>query len=1036
MSTPKFERSIQDTYTVTENNAVGAEDRGSVAESGSDEYTLSAWSGSISNLQELVDYCDTNSKDVANVNFDGESKEIGLTMPDYASSPGLVLQVSDGKSFKIILDDFVKARYRNSDITTDIDSGANKTDASDQYSPLVANEDDIYYIKDDGEWDTQVRGNITGKDYLAVCNDFRLLGGWVENALVDDSGTYKVYEGNTLRIASVSNVDTSDPRMLLLNDIQLDPSTFGSALFFQHTNNYQIQWYIGGASYPSTSRTDTIKQEDGSTFSDCEGWHIETSGKGSPRYTFSVAYGETDSIYTTYIYRYTNDFDAKIFDDDNIIKTIQVKLITIYGYITEEDTDSTSGRAYFGGRYIYHYDGNDDYDFTLEQTIPFDPTHAKFLKAGNTLYYIACSTDKDRVAIYKKYLTGSDDSWKLVKDVVDKPYIYLSHYYDSSNGLLRIIFKDTSDDTVYYFINRGIKIGAYDELLGFEIENNASFFDDNIENVDADTGYDSAVYSDNDWGRLSYCTVDAGNLHGLGFTRYMRNCILKTNKSGYYFPTFDTAVTASTQVTYSLIIAGEYGVLFDKRGSVYPEFSASRVINNCTIVAPNGMFIVAKTSVTPEVKNNIIDASVYAVIYNGPVDDLTIEYSIVNGSREDDVDFASTCIFDANPLFQDPTDDNYHLMSIAEGYPKDSVAIELGDDSKDAGCYDVSRTNDGETDKSTFTLTGYIIDIGLEWEYPKKETSFDYKGNFIKYMGERARVLQILRQDGNITLDIVGEMEYLISLEDALRFYPYGDDGLPYIIDESTSDTQDYTTSATLTYDHTDMTAEAPANHKFITGYLKGGWIEQTHYDDEELLDEQTSYTAGQVLTSEEWQSFRVSGGACEISKISVYSEGSPGDVTWTIYEGKGTSGTVVETGTINLSSAGWFDITMPAGVTASNGYYTFSMIKTSGDPAWGYDSTTSWMSSSLASGDFAIKIYRKPALYNYYYISENTDDTLYLENPEGYTTPTDGDYTSKLLWFYVKTADTIEYLNADWYRDNQIGLLPGVRLYVVNRKT
>jgi hypothetical protein len=280
-------------------------------------------------------------------------------------------------------------------------------------------------------------------------------------------------------------------------------------------------------------------------------------------------------------------------------------------------------------------------------------------------------------------------------------------------------------------------------------------------------------------------------------------------------------------------------------------------------------------------------------------------------------------------------------------------------------------------------------------------------------------------------------MEYLISLENALRFYPYGDDGVPYIIDESTSGTQDYTTSATLTYDHTNMTAEAPTDYKFITGYLKGGWIQQTHYGTETLATEQTSYASGgKVLTSTEWQAFTVRDGYA-LTKISVFRIANAGDVDWTLYEGEGTSGTVLASGTATLSSGGWNDITMPSNIHIdSDGYYTFAMIITSGSPTWGYDTSSTYDGdSSLASGDFAFKAYTKEIFYNYYYISENTDDTLTLENPEGYTTPSDGDYTSKLLWFYVKTADTIEYLNADWYRDNQIGLLPGVRLYVVNRK-
>ncbi len=221
MSTPKFERSIQDTYTITQNNTVGAEDRGSVAETGSDPYTLAGFTASISNLQELVDYCDTNSKDMATVNFDGQSNELNISIPT-----GVDLQVADGKEFKIILDDFVKARLSGSDITTDIDSGANKYDTSDQFSPLVARTDDVYYIDDDGDWNTATRTGMSGYNYLAIDDDdihdtplyannsgeFALVDIGSSNTRLfwgDTAGTYTSYGTN------LTNIDTTNPNAVI-----------------------------------------------------------------------------------------------------------------------------------------------------------------------------------------------------------------------------------------------------------------------------------------------------------------------------------------------------------------------------------------------------------------------------------------------------------------------------------------------------------------------------------------------------------------------------------------------------------------------------------------------------------------------------------------------------------------------------------------------------------------------------------------------------------------------------------------------------
>jgi hypothetical protein len=161
------------------------------------------------------------------------------------------------------------------------------------------------------------------------------------------------------------------------------------------------------------------------------------------------------------------------------------------------------------------------------------------------------------------------------------------------------------------------------------------------------------------------------------------------------------------------------------------------------------------------------------------------------------------------------------------------------------------------------------------------------------------------------------------------------------------------------------------------------------------------------------------------------------GDIEFFIHEGQGTSGTVLASGSETVGSTGFYDIPLSGVHVDAGSEYTIALERGSGTPEWGYKAAGSYSGESSLGGtnDFTLKTYIKPDEYNYYYISENDDEKLYLENKEGYTTPTDGAYTSRLLWFYVKTAETIEYLNALWNDDNQIGMIPGVELYVVGSK-
>lgn len=351
----------------------------------------------------------------------------------------------------------------------------------------------------------------------------------------------------------------------------------------------------------------------------------------------------------------------------------------------------------------------------------------------------------------------------------------------------------------------------------------------------------------------------------------------------------------------------ERNTIYNSGNGTFNNFALNTYFRNNTIYSLNG--ISANSTLSGMFYGCIIDAKFNALYRNAEAKHgFDISESLINGNTND-VTVNSDCIIDANPLFKSIQNGNFRLMSKAEGYPKDSKALLLVYNMtygryEDAGCYFVDYDNTGE-DVDSFTLDNYIVDIGLSWEYPKKETIFDYKGNLVKNMGDRTRVISLLSQHGGIKLPVISMMEKLISINDTLRFYPFGGDGIPYMIDDS----------------------------------------------DESYIQIGELYFANS----------NISNGVLEVTTNTGYS----------------------------LESGKW---------------------------------RGAWLSCVIGQ----------------FYIIDNDSDRMYLKVASDFSISpfADEEYLDcKVLYYYVKTADTIEYLNNIWYDKAQNGKFPTVKLYVVDSK-
>jgi hypothetical protein len=706
---PKFEYNINDKWTIYERNKVGCTNRGIVAYNpGSGELIVDAAfmagaGANLHNLQEIIDYADGLSYTTITIDLNTTYNENNLNLP--AST---TLQVEDGRTIIINIEDFVQSRISNTDISSDLKHGAikgSKSGSMDKYSPLITDGDTVYCLNEDGDWDTYTHSNISGHSYIDITHQ--------ELALVLDT-TVKYYHENTLINSDMNtlfgvNVEQADPYMRYIDEMITGPTTDAEVLFIKLVNIYRVGYVYDGSFPPGTTNNGyiTIKDEDGNTFSNCENWditywHKDTSYAPYLEENFQLAYGEVNNTYKTYIYvqegNETDSFTLTAFQDSHIDKIINTKLIKCdWVKVLSTSTFSNSeDYIYYGGQQIWKYDLSQNY--TYEHLFDFEVKNFDFIQhysGGGTddglycdvLYCVASNDDIGICEIWSKDLIDENSVWTLVKRY-NEPLIYMSSYYKVSEQLLRIILKNADSGDVYHYINKTLVLERESVLTGFEINNNMGITDFGTD----ETGYPfnprALIESNFEDPEITYCNLNSADLPTTNGLWTINNCIIKSNTDGMYYRG-DKDPTFTGDCRENLFICGEYALRLEIKDDDTITFS-SAVFEHNTVHSTNGLLLNSISSQL-DLRNLIINAQNTAIYIKGNYSSITVYNSIVNGILDSDVTLDSTCYQDVAPLFKDISNEDFQLMSIAEGYPKDSKAIDLSTTGIDSGCYNISR---------------------------------------------------------------------------------------------------------------------------------------------------------------------------------------------------------------------------------------------------------------------------------------------------------------------------------------------------------
>ena len=705
---PKFEYNIKDKWTIYETDTVGAENRRQIANNPVSgelivDATFMAGAGSnLHNLQEIIDYA-TGTYTTITIDLNVEYYENNLNLPN-----NIRLQAEDGRTVKIYITDFILSRLSNTDITGDLIHGAVKGSTGggmEQYSPLITNGDDVYCFDEDGDWNTYTHSNISGDTYIDITHQ--------ELALVLDT-TVKYYHENTLinsdmdTLFSPEQVDQTNPYMRYVDRMISSATQTVEVLFIKLRNMYKIGYVYDGNFPPGDTSYGTITIQDinGNPFADCENWDanwwLNVTSSSPYRENFQIAYGKEQDSYKTYIYVQPGGtsslFTSTAFQDTYIEKTINTKLLKIEQILLNTGSDVYTGTGlymYFGGQQIWRRDTSGTY--TLENTFDFDVKSFDFItkmhSSNNTffkcdvLYCVASNNDIGICEIWSKDLIDENAVWTLVRRF-NEPLIYMSSYYNVSDQLLRILLKNTSNNSIYHYINKTFELGSGTYLTGFEINNDMKITDFGTD----ETGYPfnprALIESDYESPIITYCDLNSVDLPTTNGLWKLTNNIIRSNTDGIYYRG-DKDPTFTGDCRENLLICGGYALRHEIKDDDTITFSSADFEFN-TIYSTNGLLLNSVSSQL-DLKDLIIDAKTTAIFIKGNYSTITIYNSIVNGLVDSDVTIDNSCYTNVAPLFQNIDNENFHLMSIAEGYPKDSKALGSGTSGKDMGCYHADR---------------------------------------------------------------------------------------------------------------------------------------------------------------------------------------------------------------------------------------------------------------------------------------------------------------------------------------------------------
>jgi hypothetical protein len=496
---------------------------------------------------------------------------------------------------------------------------------------------------------------------------------------------------------------------------------------------------------------------------------------------------------------------------------------------------------------------------------------------------------------------------------------------------------------------------------------------------------------------IKYCNIEGNNLNAFGGTGVtgITNSIIKSDKGGIH--SLNPTGTMTNACQYNIFHVNGWALQFIDGGSTS---AFNFTFKNNTIQSTKGISIYGTDS-NFVCKNNILACTNAAIYLNNVVTSFTISNSLVNGTVTSITTYEpvlTNCIESVSPFFKSIIGEDFHLQSIAEDYSVDSPAIGIGDDSNDAGCYNMTYINNGELNTVGMEILGFEVDIDPKWKFTQKEIVEDYTGNILKYMGYRRRVLTLEEQKGTMMLRTLMRLQKLLIEKTPLRFFPNGNDGIYFaILTEVTNDTDKKRTILENYYFH------YPVDEVDLVFNILGTPIEINGEEYDYTLTIPETTITGDITSGSDIIDNIASTAGIEIGTIIKAEDYLPKDTQIR---------KIIDSNSIQVSNKA---MSTSAGETLTLQSYYFL--------------------DGFLRG-FYVSIDDTGTLRNMR-IDENNETTLYLKNSEllGTLPTTSTTYTCKVYYIYVTFGDEPNIVANLWNNKNQTGDLKKLELHELEDK-
>lgn len=369
------------------------------------------------------------------------------------------------------------------------------------------------------------------------------------------------------------------------------------------------------------------------------------------------------------------------------------------------------------------------------------------------------------------------------------------------------------------------------------------------------------------------------------------------------------------------------------------------------------------------------------------------------------------CVTETNPLFVNPTGEDFNIMRSEAGYALDSTAS-LSTGGTDWGAY--NEEYGFVRYPANITIYNLDVDISPRWYYPKLEIVEDYTGNVIKYVGKPRRIITIEGLQGVVDQRSISRIEKLYLYKKPIRFYPFGTEvniniendysGVPYVIENRVSDSN----LQKLKADNM-MINEKTAEYDLV-------------------LDFSTSYTVNDINYT-------------MIAYLQTLSEELGITITgdMVLHQDKITN--ISPSGSINGIKAGMRVIannisenTYVKAVDVSNSTIYLTTKCNATDTGVEVDFEKAYFLDGYLKG-FYLTVIDNSSVKHYYRIDENSENILFLTNEEEETFLTDGTYTCKVEFIYVTFRENPQMILDMWRNNATTGDIVKLELYELNDK-